>query len=123
MVAIAEIAPATIAAIDETRMSRLEMCANREPARQQARDLLELGDLASLERPGPAGLQRELVGEPVAGDVHQHGKRDEQPECASADRAADRDQQCGQAGDQQPGSNLGSETSRCDVHGLESPFD
>ena len=91
--------------------------------RQEARDLLELGDLASLERPGPAGLQRELVGEPVAGDVHQHGKRDEQPECASADGAADRDQQRGQAGDQQPGSNLGSETSRCDVHGLESPFD
>ena len=27
-VAITEIAPATIAAIDETRMSRLEMCAN-----------------------------------------------------------------------------------------------
>ena len=28
MVAIAEIAPATIAAIDETRMSRFLMCAN-----------------------------------------------------------------------------------------------
>ena len=36
---------------------------------------------------------------------------------------ADRDQQPGEGSDQQPGTNLCSEPSRCDAHGLESPFD
>jgi hypothetical protein len=91
--------------------------------RKVGRHLLEFGDLPRRERAGAACRQRELVGEPVAGDVHEDGQRDEDVQRAAADGTADGDQQCGEGCDQQPGTYLSSEPSRCDTHGLESPFD
>ncbi len=81
---------------------------------------LELGQRAGLDRLGAACPECELVGEPVAGDVHQHCQGNEDVKEAPADQKADRDQQAGQSRDQEPRAGLGSEASRCDVHCAQS---
>jgi len=60
--------------------------------REVLHDRFELGPRPRLDRLRAARLERELVREPVAGDVHQHCERDEEVERTAADQGADRDQ-------------------------------
>src|SRR5262249_29846641 len=67
-----------------------------------------------------ARLQRELVREEVADDVHADGERGKEPEGPAADCGSDREEQAGEARDQQPRTQMGRETGSGDVH-WESP--
>jgi hypothetical protein len=77
---------------------------------------LEPWHRARLDGLRPAGLQRQPVREPVAGEVQRDGEGREEEESAAADRGAGHHQQAGQACHQQCGADASA-------HVLESPFD
>ena len=66
---------------------------------------IEIGRLALVDRPCPAGLERDPVGEPEHDEVEDDGDQEEGHEATrAADEAAEPHEQSAQPGDENPGT-------------------